>query len=143
MLARRSPSETSRRQAIHYATKAIALMKAGGCGRRLDVAAILEPHPHDGRREPKSAMSMAALSRFCGWMVEEGLIEANPCDAFPAASGRSRARRETTSHRSSEFKAVWAAVEDEAPDVRDLVPFLAAYAACRNEAPGSSGARSI
>jgi integrase len=135
MLKRREPSETSRRQEVHYARKAIALMNAGDLAvDRLHVGVVRKlVRMMDGSASEVRHV-YGALSRFCGWMVEEGLIGANPCDALPR-----RQRPKLGSSRDhvpslAELKAVWAAVEDE--PMRDLVRFMLLLPLRRDEVAG-------
>ena len=122
MLKRREPSETSRRQEVHYAKKAIALMDAGELAvDRLDVGAIRKLiRTMDGSASEVRHV-YGSLSRFCDWMVEEGLIEGNPCDALPRRQrpkpGKSREHVPTL----EVLRGVWTVVEDEPQ--RDLVRF--------------------
>jgi hypothetical protein len=50
------------------------------------------------------------LARFCGWMVEEGLIEANPCDALPRRQRPKPGKSRDHVPSVAELKAVWACV---------------------------------
>jgi integrase len=64
-----------------------------------------------------------SLSRFCDWMVEEQLIEANPCAAIPRkAKPRQRVRDYTPS--VDEVRAVWAAAESQPETIRDAIHLL-------------------
>lgn len=137
VLARRSPSETSRRQTIHYARKAIALMEADELAvGRLDVAAIRNlVRTMDGSAAEVRHV-YGALSRFCGWMAEEGLIDANPCDGLPRRQRPKPSKARDHVPSLAELKAVWAAVEDEPPNVRDLVRLLLLIPLRRDEAAG-------
>lgn len=81
LMARRQPSETMRRKSIHYAAKAVRLMKAGP--RAL---AALEPATvrlmietmagSDGERN----LVFREFSRFMSWCVKQELVERNICD---------------------------------------------------------------
>ena len=123
VMKRREPSETSRRQAIHYARKAISLMQASELAvDRLDVASVrmLVRTMEGSAAEVRHVYG--ALSRFCGWMVEERLIEANPCDALPRRKRPRAGKSRDHVPPLEQIKAVWAAVEEE--PMRDLIRFL-------------------
>ena len=135
MAKRREPSETSRRQAIHYARKAIALMEAGELAvDRVDVGAVRKLIRTMEGSASEVRHVYGALSRFCDWMVEEGLIGANPCDALPRRKRPKPGKSRDHVPSLAEIKAVWAAVEDE--PMRDLVRFLLLIPLRRDEAAG-------
>jgi integrase len=125
MLKRRVPSESSRRQEIHYAKKAIALMEAGELAvDRLDVGPIRKLiRTMDGSASEVRHV-YGGLSRFCNWMVEEGLIEANPCDTLPRRQRPKPGGSREYVPSLEELRRVWKAVDGEPASVSDLVKFL-------------------
>ena len=122
MLKRREPSETTRRQEVHYAKKAITLMEADELAvDRLDVGAIRKLiRTMDGSNSEVRHV-YGALSRFCGWLVEEDMIDANPCDALPRRQRPKPGKSRENVPSLDVLRRVWAAVEDEPQ--RDLIRF--------------------
>ena len=122
MLKRREPSETSRRQEVHYARKAIALMDAGDLAvARLDVGAIRKLIRTMDGSESEVRHVYGALSRFCDWLVEEGMIDVNPCEGLPRRQRPKPGKSREHVPSLHVLRRVWAAVEDEPQ--RDLVRF--------------------
>ena len=101
LMARRQPSEATRRQAIHYARKAVRLMSA----EQLALAAIdarmvrvlIETMPgSDGERRH----IFGPLGRFLSWCLgARARSSATSATILTARSGRSPARRATMSPR--------------------------------------------
>jgi hypothetical protein len=61
-----------------------------------------------------------ALSRLCDWMVEERIIELNPCAAIPrSAKPKQRSRDYTPS--IDEIRAVWNAAEAEQANICGVI----------------------
>ena len=106
-MTRRQPSEATRRKSVHYARKAIRLMKAESLAlAAIDPAMVrlmLETMTgSDGERH----LVFRGLSRFLAWCRKQGLIERNICDDLDrdekprgATIARSRSRRSTNSAR--------------------------------------------
>ena len=135
ILKRREPSETSRRQAIHYARKAVALMEADELAvDRLDVGAVRKLIRTMDGSDSEVRHVYGALSRFCDWMVEEGMIGANPCDALPRRQRPKPGKSREYVPSLEVLRGVWAAVEDEPQ--RDLVQFNLLVPLRRDEAAG-------
>jgi integrase len=123
MMARRQPSEYTRRKSIHYARKSVELMKAGPLAlAAIDPATarvMLETMAgSDGERH----LVFRGLDRFLAWCVKQGLVEHNPCDDLDRderpRGGQSRDHVPTI----DELRAVWSAVENEPQ--RDLGQFF-------------------
>ena len=139
VMARREPKEPTRRQSVHYARKAVRLMKAEALElSRLEAVIIrlmieIAPGSTGERRHV-----FGALSRFCDWLVEERMIEANPCASVPrrARPKPSKARDHVPS--VEELRGVWSAVETEPDVVRDLLRFMVLTPVRRAEASGRS-----
>jgi integrase len=123
MLKRRSPSEASRRQAIHYAKKAVTLLGVGELAvDRLHLAAIRTLIRTMDGSAAEVRHVYGALSRFCGFMLEEGMIEANPCNALPRRHRPKPGKARDYVPSLEELRKVWKAVEGE--PMRDLAHFL-------------------
>jgi integrase len=114
IMARRQPSETTRRKNIHYAAKAIREMKAGP----LALAAV-EPAMARVMLETMAGSNgernlvFRGLRRFLAWCKKQGLVEHNICDDLD----RDERPRSATSrdHVPSlkELRAVLHAVEND------------------------------
>lgn len=135
LMARRQPSEATRRQAIHYARKAVRLMSA----EQLALAAIdarmvrvlIETMPgSDGERRH----IFGALGRFLSWCRKQGLVERNVCDDIDREERPKPGKARDHVPSLEELKRVWAAVEDEPQ--RDLIRFLLLVPLRRDEAAG-------
>jgi integrase len=137
MLKRREPSELSRRQAVHYAKKAITLLKADELAvDLLDVGAVRKLVRTMDGSVAEVRHVYGALSRFCAWMAEEGLIAANPCDAMPRRQRPKPARSREYVPSLEELRKVWNAVDGEPASPRDLTRFLLLTPLRRDEAAG-------
>jgi integrase len=124
ILKRREPSEATRKQEIHYARKAVLKMEAGVLPvDRLDSGMVRKLIRTMDASDSEVRHAFGALSRFLGWMIEEGLIGANPCDAVPRKQRPKPGRDRHYVPSLEELRAVWTAVEDEHVAVRDLVRF--------------------
>jgi integrase len=121
---RASPSPASRRQERHYVRKALALMRIDGLPVNEFSAAPVRRLLRETHASPSEVAHLyGSLSRFCDWMVEEQLIEANPCAAIPRkAKPRRRVRDYTPS--VDEVRAVWAAAESQPETIRDAIHLL-------------------
>jgi integrase len=135
VMARREPSEASRRQLIHYARKAVRLMKAEALApSRLGPSMIrLMVETAEGSAGERRHV-FGALSRFLTWCRKQRLIEHNPCDDFDRAERPKPGKARDHVPSLDELRAVWAAVDDE--PMRDLVRFLLLVPLRRNEAAG-------
>jgi integrase len=135
LMARRQPSESMRRKLIHYARKAIRLMRA----ESLDLAAI-EPAMTRVMIEtmPGSAgerhLTFRGLARFLAWCVKQGLVERNICDEFDRDERPSGAASRDHVPSLEELQAVWNAVENEPQ--RDLIRLLLLVPLRRDEVAG-------
>jgi integrase len=124
MLKRREPSEATRKQEVHYARKAVAKMDAGALAvDQLDAGAVRKLIRTMYASGSEVRHAFGALLRFSNWMVEEGLIEANPCEAVPRKQRPKPGRDRLYVPSLQELRAIWAAVEKENAVVRDLVKF--------------------
>jgi integrase len=133
---RATPSPATRKQEAHYSRKSLTLMGAEGLP-----AGELGPVPirrllRETNASPSELVHLyGALSRFCDWMVEERIIEANPCAAIPrSAKPKQRSRDYTPS--IDQIRVVWAAADAEQASVRDAIRFMALVPLRRDEAAG-------
>jgi integrase len=137
MLERREPSEKTRRQEVHYARKAIALMDAGEIAvDRLDVGAVLKlVRTMDGSASEVRHVH-GGLSRFCDWMVEEKLVAANVCGKIPRKQRPKRGNDRDHVPPIGQLRAIWEAAANEGAAVRDLIRFMLLVPLRRDEAAG-------
>ena len=123
LMARRQPSEATRRQTVAYARKAVRLMKAE------ILAACRDRHqrrPPAGGRLAGSAGErrhiFGGLNRLLAWCRRQRLIEHNPCDDLDRDERPKPGRARDNVPSIEVLRAVWAAVENEPQ--RDLVRLL-------------------
>jgi integrase len=134
LAARVTPSEWSRRQAVHYAGKAVRLMRA----ETLPLAAIdvrmarLLFETMTGSQAEKYQVH-SGLRRFQTWARRQGLISVNVCDALERDERPKPAKPRFHVPSLVELRAVWAAVESESASVRDAVRLLLLTALRRDE----------
>jgi integrase len=131
---RSAPSEWSRRQAVHYARKAIQLMRA----EILPLAAIdvrmvrLLFETMTGSQAEKYQVH-GGLRRFQTWARRQGLISVNVCDALERDERPKPGKPRFHVPSLEELRAVWSAVESESASVRDAVRLLLLTALRRDE----------
>jgi integrase len=134
LAARGAPSEWSRRQAVHYARKAVRLMRA----ETLPLAAIdvrmarLMFETMTGSQAEKYQVH-SGLRRFQTWARRQGLISVNVCDALERDERPKPGKPRFNVPSLEELRAVWAAVESESASVRDAVRLLLLTALRRDE----------
>ena len=133
LMARRQPSEATRRKSIHYASKAIRLMKAGPIALTALSPAMarimLETmQGSEGERH----LVFRALDRFLSWCVKQRLVETNACATLDRDEKPRGATARDHVPSLDELHNVWNAVEDEPQ--RDLVRFMLLMPLRRNEA---------
>ena len=137
LAARATPSAWSRRQAVHYARKAIRLMRA----ETLPLAAIdlrmvrLLFEKMKGSQAEKYQVH-GGLSRFFTWCRRQELIATNPCDALDRDERPKPGKARANVPSLEELRAIWGAVESETASVRDAVRLLLLTALRRDEAAG-------
>jgi integrase len=135
VMARREPSEASRRQLIHYARKAVRLMNAEALApSRLGVSTIrLMVETADGSAGERKHV-FGALNRFLSWCKKQRLIEHNPCDDLDRNERPKPGKARDHVPSLKELRAIWTAAEDEAQ--RDLIRFLLLAPLRRDEGAG-------
>jgi integrase len=135
VMARREPSEATRRQHVHYTRKAVRLMRAETLAlSRLDASMIrLMVETAEGSAGERRHV-FGALSRFLWWCRKQRLIERNPCDDFDQSERPKPGKARDHVPSIEELRAVWAAVEEE--PMRDLIRFLLLTPLRRDEAAG-------
>ena len=103
-MTRREPSEASRRQSVHYARKAVRLMKAETLAlSRLNASVIrLMIETAKGSAGERHHV-FGGLSRFLSWCRKQQLIEHNPCDSFDRNERPKPGKAEVTSRHSKSY----------------------------------------
>ena len=135
MLARRQPSERSRKQSVRYARLACMLMNASA----LPLAAIdarmirlmVETAPGS---DAQRTHIYGGLSRFLDWACRQELIAANPCSTLGRGDRPKAGKARDHVPSLVALRAVWSAAADE--PACDLLRFLLLVPLRRNEAAG-------
>ena len=135
VMARREPSEATKRQSVHYARKAVRLMRAETLALSwLDPSMIrLMVETAEGSAGERRHV-FGALFRFLSWCRKQRLIEHNPCDDFDRSERPKPGKARDHVPSIEELRAVWAAADDE--PMRDLIRFLLLTPLRRAEAAG-------
>jgi integrase len=132
--ARTTPSAWSSRQNVHYARKAIRLMRA----EALPLAAIdvrmvrLLFETMTGSQAEKYQVH-GGLRRFLTWARRQELIAVNVCDALERDERPKPGKPRANVPSLEKLRAVWAAVESESASARDAVRLLLFTALRRDE----------
>jgi integrase len=123
LMARRQPSEYTRRKSVNYARKAIRLMRAESLAlSAIDQAMVRVMIETMAGSEIERHLVFRGLGRFLAWCRKQGLVERNVCDELDRdEKPRSAASRHHVPSLA-ELHGVWVAVENEPQ--RDLVRFL-------------------
>jgi integrase len=135
MMARREPSEWTRKQSVRYARLAVAYMNAAelpiGSITTAMVRVLIEVTPGSGAQRQHV---YGSLNRFMSWVRKQGLIEGNPCSDLDRTDRPRPSRARDHVPSLATLRAIWRAVEDEPQ--RDLVRFMLLVPLRRNEAGG-------
>ena len=135
MMARREPSEWTRKQSVRYARLAVAYMNAAelpiGSITTAMVRLLIEVTPGSGAQRQHV---YGSLNRFMSWARKQGLIEGNPCSDLDRADRPRPSKARDHVPSLATLRAIWRAVEDEPQ--RDLVRFMLLVPLRRNEAGG-------
>jgi integrase len=135
LMARREPSEWTRKQSVRYARLAVTYMNVGAQPissiSTSMVRLLIEQTPGSGAQRQHV---YGSLNRFMTWARKQGLIEVNPCSDLDRADRPrpSKARDHVPSLVT--LRAIWRAVEDEPQS--DLIRFMLLVPLRRNEAGG-------
>ena len=137
IIASRERGEAAKRQAVHYATKVIRLLRAESLPLdSLTSGMIRVMNATMKGSQFERAHVYRAANRFLAWCRRQGLIKHNPCDDIAPDERPRRGRSRDNTPSLTILKAVWAAVEDDHTYVRDLVRFLLLVPLRREEAAG-------
>jgi integrase len=134
LAGRATPSAWSRRQAVHYARKAIRLMRA----ETAPLAAIdlrttrLLFETMTGSQAEKCQVH-SGLRRFLTWARRQGLVEVNVCDLLERDERPRPSKPRANVPSLKELRAVRDAVESEPANPRDAVRLLLLTACRRDE----------
>ena len=135
MMARREPSERSRKQAIRYARLAITLMNASALpliavDTRM-VRVLAETAPGSGAQRKHI---FGGLNRFLGWCCKQELIPINPCSAVDRHDRPKPGAARDHVPSIATLRRIWAAAAGE--PACDLLRFLLLMPLRRAEAAG-------
>jgi integrase len=133
LMARRQPLESTRRATVHYARKAVRLMKAETLATIDATITRVMIETMIGSDDERHSV-FGGLNRFLNWCVRQRLVETNVCSAFDHDEKPRRGTPRDHVPSLEELRAVWNAVEDEAQ--RDLIRFMLLVPLRRNEAAG-------
>ena len=137
IMVSRERGEPARRQAVHYATKAVGLLKAASLPLvSIDASMIKVMNETMKGSQFERAHVYRAANRFLAWCRRQGLIKRNPCDDIAPDERPRRGRSRDNTPSLTILRAVWAAVEGDHAYVRDLVRFLLLVPLRREEAAG-------
>jgi integrase len=134
LAGRTTPSAWSRRQAVHYARKAIRLMRAETSPLatiNLAMVRLLFETMTGSQAEKQQVYS--GLRRFLTWARRQDLIAVNACDLLERDERPKPGKPRSNVPSLEELRAVWAAVESESANPRDAVRLLLLTACRRDE----------
>ena len=137
IIASRERGEPAKRQAVHYATKAVGLLRA----ESLPLVSLtsgmirLMTATMKGSQFERAHVYRAA-NRFLAWCRRQGLIKRNPCDDIAPDERPRRGRSRDNTPSLTILRAVWAVVEDDRDYIRDLIRFLLLTPLRREEGAG-------
>jgi integrase len=135
MMARRQPSEWTRKQSVRYARLACALLNANSLPiAALDVRMVrmlveIAPGADAQRRH-----IFGGLNRFLGWCRKQTLIEHNPCAELDRNERPKPGKARDHVPFIATLRAIWSAAETE--PACDLLRFMLLVPLRRNEVSG-------
>jgi integrase len=134
LAARTTPTAASRRKAVHYARKAIRLMRAETSSlAAIDLRAVrLLFETMTGSQAEKQQIH-SGLRRFFTWARRQGLVEVNVCDLLERDERPKPGKPRANVPSLEELRGVWFAVESEPKNPRDAVRLLLLTACRRDE----------
>jgi integrase len=134
MAARATPSEATRKQALHYVRKAVRLMgvetKPIAAVNVQMIRLLLETMPGS---QAERRMVFGALDRFLLWCRRQGLVETNVCEGLDRDERPKPGKARDNVPSIAELRAIWTAVESEYASMRDVVRLLLLTALRRDE----------
>ena len=135
LMTRRQPSEATRRVSIHYARKAVRLMKAESLALpAIDTRMVRLMVETMVGSDAERHLVFRGLNRFLAWTHKQGLVELNVCDGLERDEKPRGGQSRDHVPSLEELRAVWGAVENDPQ--RDLVRFLLLVPLRRDEAAG-------
>jgi integrase len=132
LMARRQPSERTRKQAIHYARLACTYMNASTLPIDIRMVRLLVETTPGADAQRRHVYG--GLDRFLRWCCKQGLAETNPCDALDRSDRPKPGKTRDHVPSLAILRAIWAAAEHE--PAGDLLRFLILVPLRRNEASG-------
>ena len=135
-MTRRQPSEATRRKSIHYARKAIRLMKAESLAlTAIDARMVRLMVETMAGSDAERHLVFRGLNRFLAWTRKQGLVERNVCDELDRDEKPRDGQSRDHVPSLEELRAVWAAVENEAATRSGAIPVARSAETRRSRRP--------
>jgi integrase len=137
LAGRTAPSEWSRRQAVHYARKAVRLMRAETSSlAAVDLRAVRLLFETMAGSQAERYQVFSGLRRFLTWAGRQELVAVNACDILERDERPKLGKPRLNVPSLEELRAVWVAAENESASARDAVRLLLLTALRRDEGAG-------
>jgi integrase len=134
LAARTTPSAGTRRQSVHYASKAVRLMRAEASSLiSINVGMVRVMLETMAASQAEKRQVYGGFSRFLTWCRRQGLIETNVCSGLELDERPKPGAPRTNVPSVAELRAVWVSVENESANVSGAVRLLLLTALRRDE----------
>jgi integrase len=134
LAGRATPSAWSRKQSVHYARKAIRLMRVEKLPlTTIDLRMVRLLFETMTGSQAEKCQVHGGLRRFLTWARRQGLVAVNACDLLERDERPKPGKPRANVPSLEELHAVWAAVESESASARDAARMLLLTALRRDE----------